>query len=460
MKKENIYKRALVFAIPMMIQNGITNGVSLVDNLMVGDLGTESMTGVSIAVQLLFVFSLAIFGGISGPGIYGAQYYGQGDTKGVQHVFRLKLWIGTVCSILGAIIFWFLGSELFQLYFHEKNGKIDTGVTLSEGLTYLHIMIIQLLPFAIVQTYASSLRETGDSVKPMIAGVASVIADVGLNYLLIYGKFGCPKLGVKGAAIATVMARFLELFLVILLTRIKLEKHEFLQGVYKSLFVPKNLVKSMIKKGFPIFINEFMWAAGLAVLTQCYSLRGMAIVPGLNISNSICNLLNVVFVAMGAAVGIIIGQYLGAGEADVAKKNSIKLMWFTGSLCLVLTAILIGISGQFPKLYRTSEDVRNYATRFIIVTAIFFPLQGFLNALYFTLRAGGKTVITLLFDSGFSWLVVVPVAFLLCRYTALPIIYVYAVIQALDFIKVCIGYVLVKKGIWINNLVQSETIPQ
>lgn len=452
-ENREIYKKALLLAVPMMIQNGITNAVSLVDNLMVGKLGTESMTGVSIVGQLIFVFNLAIFGGLSGPGIYGAQYYGQGNMKGFQNIFRLKLWICLFCVAAGLSAFIFGGSNLIGLYLHGTASDIDAAATLDYGLQYLHIMLIGLVPFAITQIYASSLRETGESLKPMIAGVISVIVDVVFNYLLIYGKFGFPRLGVRGAAIATVLARFVEMTVVIAWSHAKKKKHTFLNGIYMTIRVPLREMNIVIKKGIPIFLNEFLWAGGMAALTQCYSMRGLQVVAGLNISNAICNLLNVVFVAMGNAVGIIIGQYLGASRFDDAKKNSTKLMWFTGALCMILTAVLILCSKAFPACYDTSDEVRRLGQWFIVITALFFPLQGFLNVLYFTLRSGGKTVITFLFDSVFTWIVPVPMAFLLSRFTGVPVLGVYAIVQSADMIKVIVGYILIKKGVWVTNLV-------
>ncbi len=452
-ENREIYKKALLLAVPMMIQNGITNAVSLVDNLMVGKLGTESMTGVSIVGQLIFVFNLAIFGGLSGPGIYGAQYYGQSNMKGFQNIFRLKLWICLFCVVAGLSAFIFGGSSLIGLYLHGTASDIDAAATLDYGLQYLHIMLIGLVPFAITQIYASSLRETGESLKPMIAGVISVIVDVVFNYLLIYGKLGFPRLGVRGAAIATVLARFVEMTVVIVWSHAKKKKHTFLNGIYRTIRVPLREMNIVIKKGIPIFLNEFLWAGGMAALTQCYSMRGLQVVAGLNISNAICNLLNVVFVAMGNAVGIIIGQYLGASRFDDAKKNSTKLMWFTGALCMILTAVLILCSKAFPACYDTSDEVRRLGQWFIVITALFFPLQGFLNVLYFTLRSGGKTVITFLFDSVFTWIVPVPMAFLLSRFTGVPVLGVYAIVQSADMIKVIVGYILIKKGVWVTNLV-------
>lgn len=452
MQQKSTYQRALSLALPMMIQNGITNAVSLVDNVMVGSLGTESLTGVSIVGQLIFVFNLAIFGALSGPGIYGAQFYGKDSKEGFHASFRMKYLISVFCLVCGLLVFSLFPSFLVNLYLHGNSGDIDKTLTMLRAQEYLKIMLVGLPPFVITQIYAGSLRETGDSLMPMLAGVGSVVTDIVFNYLLIYGKFGFPELGVRGAAIATVIARFVEMGIVLICTHARISKHPFMQGVYSSLRLPRDLALKMLKKSLPIFFNEFLWAGGVAALTQCYSLRGLNVVAGLNISNALCTLLNVGFVVLGNAVGIVIGQMLGAGMYEDAKKNAFKLMKFTGLVSGCSTLILLAVSHFFPLLYDTTDEVRGFATKFIIITSLFFPVQGYLNALYFTLRSGGKTLITFLFDSCYSWVLIVPTAFLLCRFSPLHILVVYAIVQATDFIKVAIGYTLIQKGIWISNL--------
>lgn len=455
MKEKTIYRRALWLAVPMMIQNGITNAVTLVDNVMVGSLGEEAFTGVSIVGQLIFVFNLAIFGALSGPGIYGAQFFGKDAKDGFQSTVRMKYLLSCICLAAGLLVFLTMDEGLIGLYLKGESDEIDKGMTLMYARQYLRIMLLGLPPFVVTQIYAGSLRETGDSVKPMIAGIGSVLTDIVLNYLLIYGKFGFPELGVRGAAIATVAARFVELGIVVLWTHLAIAKHPFLDGVYRTFHLPRELAGKMLRKTLPIFMNEFLWAGGIAALTQCYSKRGLMVIAGLNISNALCNLLNVVFIALGNAVGILIGQQLGAGQNEQVKKNAFRLMRFTGGVSAGLTVLLIAISHVFPKLYNTTEDVRQYAAMFIIITALFFPVQGYLNALYFTLRSGGKTLVTFLFDSVYSWVVIVPIAKVLCEYTGLPILMIYAIVHAADIIKVAIGYVLIRKGVWISNLAEE-----
>lgn len=452
MNRRAVLKRALMLAVPMMIQNGITNAVGLVDHIMVGSLGTEAMTAVSIAGQLLFVYSLALFGGISGPGIYTAQFYGQGNTEGVRASTRMKALIGMILTVVGITVLLVGETPLLSLYLHGESAQIDAALTLSHAKDYLRIMFVGLPAMAVTQIYASSLRETGDSLKPMAAGIVSVVADIVFNYLLIYGSLGFPRLGVRGAAVATVIARYLEMSVLVLWAYARRSQHPFMQGLWRTLRIPADIRGQMIKKTIPIMCNEFLWAAAIAALTQVYSTRGLEVVAGINISNVLCNLLNVVFVALGYSVGILVGQALGAGEFDRAKKESFILTCFTALLCAGLSVILIALSGVFPRIYDTTASVRGLASGFIVVTALFFPVQGILNSLYFTLRSGGKTLVTFLFDSVFSWAVTLPLALALCFMTDLPILVVFAIVQAADIIKIVIGAVMIKKGIWITNL--------
>ena len=452
-EKKLLYKKTLLLAVPIMIQQGITNAVGLVDNLMVGSLGEEAITAVSIAGQLMFVFNLAIFGALSGPGIYGAQYYGNGDTEGVRGVFRIKLWVTAICATIGIVVFLNFDTFLLGLYMKGSASQIDPVKTMELAKQYLRIMILGIPFFALTQVYSTSLRETNESMKPMLSGIVSVVADIVLNYLLIFGKFGFPKLGVAGAAYATVASRVAEFLVIVIWSHLSTKKHIFLKGMFKTLLVPRKMITPIIKKSTPILMNEFLWAGAIAVITTNYSVRGLNVLTAMNISNAICNLLNVVFIALGHAVGIIIGQMLGAGEFEKAKRSSVSLMWFTAIVCALISIMLIALSGVFPKFYKTDESIRHMASKFIFITALFFPVQGFLNSLYFTLRSGGKTLVTFLFDSVFSWTMCVTVSFALAHYTGLNIYTIYIIVQALDIIKVVIGYVMIKKGIWISNLV-------
>lgn len=448
------YVRVLAIAVPIMIQNGITNFVGLLDNIMIGRIGTEQMSGAAIVNQLIFVYNLCIFGGVSGAGIFTAQFFGQGDQEGVRKTMRYKLWMVTILTISTCILFLGMGESLISAYLKGNADAGDVGATLNFGRQYLKIMLIGLPAFALVQTYSSTLRECGQTILPMKAGITAVFVNLALNYILIYGKFGMPVLGVRGAAIATVVSRYVEMLIVIIGVHWKKETYPYITGLYRTLLVPKKLTLEILKKGSPLLFNEALWAAGVAMLTQCYSVRGLSVVAGLNVSNTINNVFNIVFIALGDSVAIIVGQLLGAGRMREARDTDNKMIAFSVVCCSGIALIMFLMAPLFPMLYNIDAESKQLAKYFIMATAFFMPQNAFLHAAYFTLRSGGKTIITFLFDSVFIWCVSVSIAFTLSNFTTLPVIAVYILVQAGDIIKCIIGFILVKKGIWLENIVE------
>ncbi len=447
------YRRLFAVAVPMMIQMGITNLASLLDNIMVGQVGTEQMTGVAIANQLVFVYNLLIFGSVSGPGIFTAQFFGQGNHEGVRHTVRFKLISCLVITVLGLFVFGAFGSPLIQLYLHQEGSSGSLVDTLRYGLDYLHIVMASFLPFAVVQVYSGTLKETGETMVPMKAGLISVLVNLVLNYILIYGKFGAPALGASGAAIGTVVARLVEMLIVVVWTHRNQERNPFVIGLYRGLSIPGRLVRQIVIKGTPLLFNEGLWAAGMAMLMQCYSVRGLDVVAAMNISNTLNNLFNVVFLSIGNSVAIIVGQLLGAGKMKEAKYSAYRIIFCSTVICVGVALCLAGAAFVFPRVYETTQSIKELATGFIVVLAVYMPVNAFLLAAYFTIRSGGKTIITFLFDSGFVWCVSIPLAYCLSRFTVIPIIPLYFICCGVDVVKAGIGFVLLVKGMWLNNLV-------
>ena len=238
------YSRVLTIAIPIMIQQGITNFVNMLDNIMVGRLGTDPMSGVAILNQLMFIFNLCIFGGLSGIGIFTAQFYGKQDEDGVRYTFRMQVILSVLLTVLGIVVFRTAGDSLIRLYLHEDGGGGDVQATFSYAKQYLAVMYTGMLPFALSQAYSSTLRNTGETVVPMRAGVSAVAVNLVGNYILIYGKFGAPRLGVAGAAAATVLSRYVELAIVAGWTHRHTERNGFIRGAYRQLFrIPADLIR-------------------------------------------------------------------------------------------------------------------------------------------------------------------------------------------------------------------------
>lgn len=447
------YKKVLMIAVPIMLQNGITNFVNMLDNIMVGMIGTEQMSGVSIVNQLIFIFNLCIFGAISGAGIFTAQYFGQKNTKGVRDTFRIKLIMGTVITVIAIIGLYFFAPNLISLYLHEGSAEGSLSETLYYGKMYMRVSLIGLVPFMLEQCYSATLRETGETVVPMRASVVAVFLNLVLNYVFIYGKLGFPVMGVVGAALATVISRFVQVIIVVAWTHRNSEKNQFIFSAYKTFKVSPKLWKKIIIMGLPLLINETLWAAGIATETQCFSIRGLSVVAALNINSTIVNVFNIVFIALGDSVAIIVGQILGSNDTKKAKESAYKIITMSTCTCFVIGSLLFLFAPVFPRIYNTSDEVKQLAESLIKVSACVMPLQGFLHSTYFTIRSGGKTGITFLFDSGFLWVIAVPFSFVLAKYTGLTMVGVFLLVQLADMIKAIIGFFIVKSGIWTQVIV-------
>lgn len=450
------YRYTLSLAIPVMIQNGITSFVGLLDNIMVGRVGTESMTGVSICNTLLFVFNLCIFGAVAGAGIFSAQFAGKGDNNGVRYAMRFKLISSIVLTVLAIGLFIVAGEGLISAYIEDDGSGLDAALVLTEAKSYLSVMLFSLVPFALVQSCAGTLREVGEAKLPMIASIAAVVTNLVLNYALIFGNFGAPKLGVVGAAVATVISRIVELLIVWIGAFVQRERFVFLKGLLKSLYIPSEIVLAITKKGTPLFLNELLWASGMAIMRQLYSSRGITVVAALNISTAASDLFAMVFISMGTAIAIILGQQLGANKIEEAKSSAVKLITFSICLSLGVGVILASVSPIVPLLYGQTGDVRTIAIGLLCINATVMPFQSFANATYFTIRSGGKTLITFLFDSGFVWVILIPLGFVLSKFTDLPILPLFAICQGLEFVKCVIGFFFVKMGTWAQNIVENE----
>lgn len=449
----NFYKRYIALALPMIMQNAVTNLVSFLDNIMVGQLGTEQMSGVAIVNQLIFVYNLAVFGAVSAASIFGAQYFGKGNHKGHMYSFRFKLYAALTVTALTILLFVAKGESLISLYLTDTSGSGATGAALQYGLQYLIIMMAGLIPFAVNQSYATNIKETGQTLLPMIASFVAVGSNAILDYLLIFGIGPFPELGVQGAALATVIARYIEALMIIIWAHSHREKNRYLKGAYTGFGIPTDELKAIIIKGLPLMMNEVLWAAGMTAVIQCYSIRGLEVVAGLNIATTITNLFNIIYIQLGACISIVVGQYLGAGELEKAKDADNKMIVFSVFCCVIVAVCMLFMGRFFPQIYNTSEEIRALATSFIAVSAIIMPFCSFSHASYFTLRSGGKTMVTFLFDSVFTWTVVVPTAFLLAHFTGLGIVSVYFLVQATELIKVVIGYFMVHSNVWLVQMV-------
>ena len=446
---KSFYRRVFAICIPIIIQNAITNFVNLLDNVMVGALGTEAMSGVSIVNQFVFIFNLLIFGAMSAGGIFTSQYHGKGDIEGVRNTFRLKMIMAALVGILGVVIFVALDDQLISTFLHDGESTGNLELTLAYGKEYLMIFVIGMVPYAISQAYASTLRETDDPVIPMYSSIIALVCNCGLNYLLIF----VLELGVKGAAIATVVSRCAELIFVVIATHARSSRYKFIKGAYRSFALPRNLIANVTVRGLPLIFNECMWALAMTLRNQAYSVRGLDVVAAINITSVIVNLASVVYLSCGASISIIVGAELGAGNIEKARDSAWKMMAFS-IMCAVITGALMAvIASIFPKMYETSDAVRELATYMTVVSAIYLPFEAYANAAYFTIRSGGRVLMTFLLDAGFMWAIVVPASLCIAHFTNLDIMTFYPLCQGASVLKPLLGFYFIRRGTWARRLV-------
>lgn len=446
-------RRVLGFGIPILIQNGITTFVALLDNIMVGQVGTLQMSGVSVANQLFFIFNLCVFGANAGAGIFGAQFFGSGDKEGVLHATRFKIFMSLLLSLGAGLLFYFCGPDLIRLYLQGEGNAQDAADILAYGYEYMLLMLLGLVPFALTNVYATTMRECNRTILPMIASVTAVLTNLVLNFILIFGHLGLPAMGAKGAAVATVISRFVELGILVVWSLVKREEYHFFRGLYRSCYIPAKLFGRIMVKGMPIMVNEFMWSTGMAILNQSYSTCGLSVVPAVNICETLNNIASMGVVALGSTVGILMGQMMGSGCSKEEIRDSNNKILRIGLLIGVAFGSLMALGAPFfPGLYQVDDEIRSLASQLMLVLAIMKPSMAFVYCIYFTIRAGGKTWTTFFFDCGILWCFTVPLSIVLSRVVGIPILPLFICCQLVDIAKCFIGYYLLKKGSWIQNL--------
>lgn len=446
----HFYRRALTVALPIMLQNTVTNFVSLLDNIMVGQTGTASMSGVAVVGQLFFIFYLVIFGTVSGPGIFCAQFWGAGEERSFKAAFRYKLATSLAMCLVCMAVLAGTGKPLIGLYI--TGGEAETAQVAAYAESYLRVMLWGMIPYTVAMVYATTLREAGHAVVPMAASWSAVAVNLFLNWVLIFGHLGAPAMGVRGAALATVISRLVELSVCVGWSHRHKEQVLFTRNILEGAPMPKALLAEMFRRSMPLMLNEALWCLGSATLTQIYSTRGITVMAALNIALVLFDVFTAIAFSVGSTIGILVGQELGAGQTEQAVDTDRKLLAFGVALSAVIALGMAAASGLFPRFYNTTGEVRALAAALIRIMAFYLPLDCFANGSYFTMRSGGRTLVTFLFDSCFAWAVNVPVAWVLAHRTAFGILAVYALSLSTVLIKCVIGAVLIHKRYWVNTL--------
>ena len=437
------YKTLFQVAAPLVLQQLITTSVQLVDNVMVGRLGESSIGAVSVINQLYFIVILVTFGAYAGAGIFTSQFFGSGDHDKLKQTFRFKLITGALIALIALIIFTVFGENLIRLF--TKNPE-----TIKQGLAYLNIARWSAFPWVISVAISNTFREMSITKPLLYISIVAIITNTLLNFLLIFGLFGFPALGVTGAAIATFISRFVELGLMIVLL---IKKGSiFNTKMTQMLHIQPKLLKSMIVMSIPLTINELLWSTGQTAFLHAYSTRGDSALAALNISGAISQLVFVTFGGIATAVAVLVGNTLGKNALDEAKDNARKLIAFSVFFAVIAGLILFILSFFILNIYDVAETTKDIARFNIRINALFIPVYSFNVALFFTLRSGGDTKSTFMIDSGYMWVVAVPIAMVLAYLTDLKVTMMFLLIQSLDLPKMFFGLSRFRKEHWVKNL--------
>ncbi|MBU1140930.1 MAG: MATE family efflux transporter, partial [Firmicutes bacterium] len=437
------YRQLFTVAAPLVLQQLITTSVQLVDNVMVGKLGTLAIGSVSIVNQLYFVVILITFGAMGGAGVFSAQYFGSKDYDRLKQTFRFKLLVGLFVAFTSFLIFTLFGENLLRLFTSNPE-------TIKGGLDYLSIVKWSAFPWIISVAISNTFRETGVT-KPLLKiSIAAIITNTLLNFVLIFGMFGLPALGIVGAAIATLISRLVELSLTLIL--LKKRGQIFSTKIFQIHRIEKKLLIAVIVMALPLTLNEALWSSGQTVFLHAYSTRGDSALAAMSITGAISQLVFVTFGGIATAVAVMVGNTLGKNELKEAKENAKKLIAFSVAFAMIAGAFLFFLSFFILNIYDVSETTKQIATFNIRVNAIFIPVFSFNVALYFTLRSGGDTKSTIMIDAGYMWTVPVPIVLILAYFTSLPVIYMFLIVQMLDIPKILFGLSRFRKGYWIKNL--------
>lgn len=441
---KTFYRTMFKLAIPITLQNLILSSLNLVDTIMIGKLGERAIASVGLANQYFFLLNLLLFGISSGASIFTAQYWGNRDIKNIRRVLGICLITGCIASFLFTI-----GGLLFPNQILSIFSK-DMDVVLL-GSKYLRIIVFSYVITAISFAYSFVLRSTGEVKTPMVVSIIALGTNTVFNYLLIYGKFGFPRLEVEGAAIATVMARVLEMVLILYV--VYKNNNVIAAKVSEMMDLSSSFIKNFFKVTTPVILNESIWALGVTLYAVVYARMGTSVIASTNISGTIEKIAWVIFMGLGNACAVMIGNKIGERDEENAF-NYAKRFIILGPSLAVLAGFLVFLSSKWIlSPYNVSAEVYEFSYKNLIVFAVFLWAKTF-N--YFSivgiLRSGGDTKFCLVIDTCGVWLVGVPLAFLGGLVWKLPIYWVLVLVYMEEVFKLILGLPRILSKKWINNL--------
>jgi len=448
---QEFYRGALAVMLPVTVQQLINNMFNMVDTLMVGSLDIQglAMSAVSVANKPIVIFNGFIFGLAGAGGLMISQYFGAHNRKVCISLF----WTEMLLAILNAAVFFallfFIPERIMRIF-------VTDAQTVALGVQYMRIISFSYFPAAISSVCIFSMRSLGQNRMSMLVSLGSMAVNALCNYLLIFGTFGFPRLGVAGAAWATLLARLFEMafYLTLLLRR----RMYFAFEPSACLRLERGIRRSFGNKAVPLIVNELLYSVGLNIFFWCYARLDESALPALTIAELCYQISAVIITGNSSAVSVLIGASLGAGELDKARENSKKLLSLTVCIGFASTALCCVLAFVLPQLYHISDTLRATATRITCIMAVFAPISFIYAFCFFCLRAGGDTRNAMLLDSGYMWAVAVPACVLMGVLLPgkLSMMYAVLIVQVLMNAKIFFALHILRKGHWVRNITLGD----
>lgn len=437
------YMTTLSIALPIMAQQFVTSFVNLIDNIMIGSVGSLALTSVTVANRIYIIFNSTLFGICGAAGIFIAQYYGANDRKKCQKILNINIVVALTIACLFVISLLIIPEQLIEIFSSQPD-------VINESLKYLQIALLTYIPYAFSFTVMMAFRAVGINKIQLVVGSITVAVNTTLNYLLIFGHFGCPQLGVQGAAIATTVARLVEMLIYLLL----LLKHKYLFTIsFKDLFhIDFSLLKSLTRKAIPLTMNEIFYSLGLSIIFISYMRCSENLISAISVVDTVMQIAYIIFGGLSSAVSILIGNRLGANQIDEAKSNAYKLIMFGVIVGLSIGVLFIIIAPYIAVFYNVEDVIKETIVKLLSIKSFLLPVYVYNVCVFFTLRAGGDTFSTMLLDSGFLWCAGVLISTVLSMFTNIPLVLLYAIIESLDVLKLFVATYFLKKGNWAKNM--------
>lgn len=443
--KKGFWKKVAWIGIPVAIQNLINTILNMCDTLMLTSLGEEFISSVGLANKIFFVFNLLAFGCISGCGILTSQYYGKGDSKGINKSFGFSL----ILSVLSAVIFFvpaIICPNFLLGLFTKSSGLIEIGGS------YLRIVAISYIFTAISMSITGLLKSVNKTRAPMFVTLGCVVINVGINYLLIFGKLGFPRLEANGAAIGTVVARFIEVLA--LLIYLIFTKKDFVLKIKEMFMLDKIFIVETIKMSTPVIINEFSWGLGTTIYSVIYGHMDDNVVAAMTISSAFQDIAWAFLMGISNACAIIVGNELGANEFVSAKKTASRLLKTNVIISFIIGVVLLSTMDLYIGFYDNISDiVKSYIIYINIIFVCYLPFKAFnLTNVCGILRSGGDTVFCMLLDICGVWLIGIPLGLITAFGLGKGIIIVFTTILSEEIVKLFVSFHRYKKYKWVRNI--------